>query len=57
MTRPIRDLDVPETVLRQRIRELVARQRKQGTGLADRSAERLGAVLAPTPDPTAEEAS
>ena len=49
MTRPIADLDVPLTVLRQQLRDLVARQRKQTAGLADRSADRLTAVLAPTP--------
>ncbi|MFJ4932376.1 hypothetical protein ACIP8U_00695 [Streptomyces pseudovenezuelae] len=32
MTRPIADLDVPVTVLRQRIRALVARQRELATG-------------------------
>lgn len=55
MTRPIEDLDVPLTHLRQQIRDLVARQRAQGTGLADRSAQRLQAVIAPT-TPTPEEA-
>ena len=49
MTRPIADLDVPLTVLRQQLRDLVARQRKQTAGLADRSGARLTAVLAPTP--------
>ncbi|MGW7726296.1 hypothetical protein ACWGJ6_23540 [Streptomyces canus] len=49
MTRPIADLDVPLPVLRQQLRDLVARQRKQQAGLADRSAARLTAVLAPTP--------
>lgn len=34
--------------LRAEIRALVARQRAQRIGLADRSAERLQAVLAPT---------
>ncbi|MEU9323275.1 hypothetical protein AB0D91_05585 [Streptomyces canus] len=48
MTRPIADLDVPVTVLRQRMRALVASQREQATSQADRSAERLAAVLAPT---------
>lgn len=56
MTRPISDLDVPVTVLRQRIRALVAHQREQATGQADRSAEPLAAVLAPT-HTTPEEAS
>lgn len=51
MTRPISD-----TVLRRQIRELVARQRKQQTPLADRSAQRLRIVIAPTPS-TPEEAS
>lgn len=45
MTRPIRDLDVPLTVLQQQMRALVARRREQAAG---RSAERLAAVLAPT---------
>lgn len=48
MTRPISDLDVPLTVLRRQIRELVARQREQQTPLADRSSQRLTTVLAPT---------
>lgn len=48
MTRPIRDLDVPATRLQQEIRDLVARQREQRVGLADRSAQRLQAVIAPT---------
>lgn len=58
MTRPIADLDVPASRLEQQIRALVARQRAQGTGLVDRSAERLQTVLAPTtqPDTTPEEA-
>ena len=57
MTRRISELDVPRTVLEQQIRDLVARQRAHGTGLADRSAERLQTVLAPTtqPDTTPEE--
>jgi len=55
VTRPIRDLDVPATRLQQEIRLLVARQRKQRTGLADRSAQRLQTVIAPT-TPTPEEA-
>lgn len=57
MTRPIDQLDVPRTVLQRQIRDLVARQREQGVGLADRSAQRLTAVLAPTPIATPEEAS
>jgi hypothetical protein len=40
--------DVPLTTLQRRIRELVARQRQESAGLADRSAERLTTVLAPT---------
>ncbi|MFD4596806.1 hypothetical protein ACFWPQ_02110 [Streptomyces sp. NPDC058464] len=51
MTRPISDLDVPLTVLRQQIRALIARQR------ADASATRLRAFLAPTtPNTTHQEA-
>ena len=57
MTRPIADLDVPLPLLRQQLRDLVARQRKQTAGLADRSAARLTAVLAPTPNTTPEESS
>lgn len=49
MTRPIRDLDVPLTKLQREIHDLVARQRAQSIGLADRSAQRLKAVIAPTP--------
>lgn len=49
MTRHISELDVPASHLRQQIRLLVARQRKQGTGLADRSAQRLQTVIAPNP--------
>lgn len=49
MTRPIRDLDVPLTRLQREIRLVVARQGAQGTGLADRSAQRLTTSLAPTP--------
>lgn len=49
MPRPIADLDVPLTILQQRLRDLVARQRVQGADLAARSAARLTAVLAPTP--------
>lgn len=49
MTRPIADLDVPLPDLKRQLRELVARQREQQAGLADRSAARLTAVLAPTP--------
>lgn len=49
MTRPIADLGVPLPRLKQQMRELVARQRQQQAGLAQRSAERLTAVLAPTP--------
>lgn len=56
MTRPIDQLDVPLTVLQRQIRDLVARQREQGVGLADRSAQRLTALLAPTPELIAEEA-
>lgn len=48
MTRPIAGLDVPLSALRAEIRALVARQREQQLPLADRSAERLTAVLAPT---------
>lgn len=56
MTRPIADLDVPLTTLQRELRALVARQRAQRTGLADRSAQRLTAVLAPTqPNTTPEE--
>ena len=40
--------DVPETHLQQQLRALVARQRKDAASLADRSAERLQTVLAPT---------
>jgi hypothetical protein len=54
VTRPISDLDVPLPVLRQQIRDLVARQRKQR---AEASAERLRDFLAPTPNTTPEEAS
>jgi hypothetical protein len=56
MTRPIRDLDMPLTVLRQQIRELVARQKEQRT---EASAARWRAFLAPThtTTDTAEEAS
>ena len=57
MTRHISDLDVPRTVLEQQLRELVARQRREVAGLADRSAARLQTVLAPTtqPEPTPKE--
>lgn len=48
MTRPIADLDVPRTDLERQMRALVARQREQQTPLADRSSQRLRAVLAPT---------
>jgi hypothetical protein len=56
MALPIRDLDVPLTVLRQQIRELVARQKEQRT---EASAARWRAFLAPThtTTDTAEEAS
>jgi hypothetical protein len=34
MTRPIADLDVPLPILRQQLRDLVARQRKQQAAVA-----------------------
>ncbi|MFE0470575.1 hypothetical protein ACFW2V_03015 [Streptomyces sp. NPDC058947] len=51
MTRRISDLDVPLTALQQQMRELVARQRAETADLADRSAQRLAALLAPTTTP------
>ncbi|MGW4825051.1 hypothetical protein ACWEP4_40615 [Streptomyces sp. NPDC004227] len=45
MTRPIADVDVPLPTLRKQIAALVARQNAQR---ADRSAERLRNLLAPT---------
>ncbi len=54
MARPIADLDVPLPILRQEIRELVARQREQR---AEASAARRRAFLAPTATTTDTERS
>jgi hypothetical protein len=51
VTRPISDLDVPLTTLQAELRALAARQRRQPTPLAVRSAQRLQTVLAPTTQP------
>lgn len=52
MTRPIRDLDVPLPTLRERIAALVARQ---NPNRAERSAERLRSLLAPSETTTTSE--
>ncbi|MFJ5644122.1 hypothetical protein [Streptomyces sp. NPDC093223] len=57
MTRRIADLDVPLPALEQQVAALVARQREQlADEQATRSAARLRAFLAPSPNTTPKEA-